>query len=52
MVKKKEFRTFEDLECWQACRALRRFSAKILKEQINKLSNQQNNGETKTRSYA
>jgi hypothetical protein len=29
MVEKEEFRTFEDLGCWQACRALRKFSAKI-----------------------
>ena len=44
MDEKRDFRTFEDLECWQACWELRRFSAKIG-------TNQPNNGETKTRSY-
>ena len=28
---RKKFRTFEDLECWQACRELRRFAAKVCK---------------------
>jgi len=31
MEKSKEFRTFEDLECWQACRELRRFAAQTCK---------------------
>ena len=29
---RKKFRTFEDLECWQACRELRRFAAKVCKQ--------------------
>ncbi len=29
---KTEFRTFEDLECWKACRDLRRFAAMIVKQ--------------------
>ncbi len=29
---KAEFRTFEDLECWKACRDLRRFAAIITKQ--------------------
>ncbi len=29
---KAEFRTFEDLECWKACRDLRRFAAMIVKQ--------------------
>ena len=32
MQNRKEFRTFEDLECWQACRELRRFSAQACKK--------------------
>lgn len=32
MNKSTNFRTFEDLECWQACRELRIFAAKICKE--------------------
>lgn len=31
MQNSKEFRTFEDLECWQACRELRRFAAQACK---------------------
>lgn len=31
MQNRKEFRTFEDLECWQACRQLRLFAAKACK---------------------
>ena len=29
MNKSSKFRTFEDLECWQACRDLRMFAAKV-----------------------
>ena len=29
MNKSTSFRTFEDLECWQACRELRMFAAKV-----------------------
>ncbi len=31
MNKSTKFRTFEDLECWQACRELRMFSVKVCK---------------------
>lgn len=31
MQDRKEFRTFEDLECWQACRNLRLFAAEACK---------------------
>lgn len=31
MNKSTSFRTFEDLECWQACRELRIFAAKVCK---------------------
>lgn len=31
MENTKGFRTFEDLECWQACRELRRFAAQACK---------------------
>jgi len=32
MIKSTKFRTFEDLECWQACRELRIFAAKVCRE--------------------
>jgi len=32
MNKTAKFRTFEDLECWQACRELRIFAAKVCEE--------------------
>ena len=32
MNKSTKFRTFEDLECWQACKELRMFAAKVCKE--------------------
>ena len=32
MNKSTKFRTFEDLECWQACRELRIFAVKVCKE--------------------
>ena len=31
MTNKTKFRTFEDLECWQACGELRIFAAKVCK---------------------
>ena len=32
MNKSTKFRTFEDLECWQACREMRIFAAKVCRE--------------------
>lgn len=29
---KKQFKTFEDLECWKACREVRRYTYKLLKK--------------------
>jgi len=44
MNKSSKFRTFEDLECWQACRELRMFAAKVCKglpkEEEYRLKNQ------------
>ncbi|MBW1702359.1 MAG: four helix bundle protein [Deltaproteobacteria bacterium] len=44
MNKSTSFRTFEDLECWQACRELRMFAAKVCeglpKEETYRLKDQ------------